>query len=161
MYGYWNEGGSSNIMNMLIYLCNEYFTDTGLVAEPVTTTPPTGCLHPAHKGFFADASEYMAWYRKEGPLRGTQAPIVAVLLYRKHVITRQPYIAQLVQQMEADGLIPIPIFINGVEAHTIVRDQITSAGNPLAQRAQSRCSEGSQAGSHTGSRRTVRDTHGV
>lgn len=28
--------------------------------------------------------------------------------------------------MEAQGLIPIPIFINGVEAHTIVRDLLTS-----------------------------------
>lgn len=28
--------------------------------------------------------------------------------------------------MEADGLQPIPIFINGVEAHTVVRDLLTS-----------------------------------
>ena len=41
-------------------------------------------------------------------------------LYRKHVITEQPYIAQLVSQMEAEGVIPLPIFINGVEAHTVV-----------------------------------------
>jgi magnesium chelatase subunit H len=49
-----------------------------------------------------------------------------VLLYRKHVITRQPYVAQLISQLEAEGIIPVPIFINGVEAHTIVRDQLTS-----------------------------------
>lgn len=29
-------------------------------------------------------------------------------------------------QMEAEGLIPVPVFINGVEAHTVVRDQLTS-----------------------------------
>lgn len=28
--------------------------------------------------------------------------------------------------MEAEGLIPVPVFINGVEAHTVVRDQFTS-----------------------------------
>lgn len=29
--------------------------------------------------------------------------------------------------MEADGLLPIPIFISGVEAHTVVRDLLTSS----------------------------------
>jgi magnesium chelatase subunit H len=36
-------------------------------------------------------------YEKEGPLRGTDAPVVGVLLYRKHVITDQPYIMQLIR----------------------------------------------------------------
>lgn len=36
------------------------------------------------------------------------------------------YITQLVSQLESHGLIPLPIFINGVEAHTVVRDQLTS-----------------------------------
>lgn len=36
-------------------------------------------------------------YEKEGPLRGTGAPVVGVLLYRKHVITDQPYILQLIR----------------------------------------------------------------
>lgn len=54
------------------------------------------------------------------------APVVAVLLYRKHVITEQPYILDLLAAMEKDNIIPVPIFINGVEAHTIVRDYLTS-----------------------------------
>ena len=29
--------------------------------------------------------------------------------------------------MEKDGLFPVPIFINGVEAHTVVRDLLTSS----------------------------------
>lgn len=33
----------------------------------------------------------------------------------------------LVRIMEKDGLIPVPIFINGVEAHTVVRDLLTSS----------------------------------
>jgi magnesium chelatase subunit H len=48
-------------------------------------------------------------------------------LYRKHVITGLRYINDLIIQMEGCGLLPIPIFINGVEAHTIVRDLLTSA----------------------------------
>lgn len=54
------------------------------------------------------------------------APRVALLLYRKHVITNQRYIQDLIRYFEAQGLIPIPVFINGVEAHTIVRDWLTS-----------------------------------
>lgn len=50
---------------------------------------------------------------------------MGILLYRKHVITEQPYIAQLIECMEANGLRPLPIFINGVEAHTVV-----GAGRP-------------------------------
>lgn len=29
--------------------------------------------------------------------------------------------------MEKDGLLPVPIFINGVEGHTVVRDLLTSS----------------------------------
>ncbi len=28
--------------------------------------------------------------------------------------------------MESEGLLPVPVFINGVEAHTVVRDLLTS-----------------------------------
>ncbi|KAF5843564.1 CobN/magnesium chelatase [Dunaliella salina] len=65
-------------------------------------------------------------YAKHGPLRGTDAPVVGVLLYRKHVITEQPYIPQIISIMEQEGHIPVPIFINGVEAHTVVRDMLTT-----------------------------------
>lgn len=46
---------------------------------------------------------------------------MAVLLYRKHVITEQGYIPQLVRCFEGEGVIPVPTFINGIEAHTVVR----------------------------------------
>jgi magnesium chelatase subunit H len=54
-------------------------------------------------------------------------PTVALLLYRKHVITKQPYIPQLIRAFEAAGLVPVPIFINGVEGHVAVRDWLTTA----------------------------------
>jgi len=59
-------------------------------------------------------------------LAPSTAPRVAVLLYRKHVISELRYINDLIEIMESQGIIPIPIFINGVEAHTIVRDLLTS-----------------------------------
>lgn len=81
-----------------------------------------GCLHPAHDGYFSSPAEYMKWYKQHGPLGGDPIhPTVAVLLYRKHVITEQMYIGQLISNMEQQGVRPIPIFINGIEAHTVVR----------------------------------------
>lgn len=80
-----------------------------------------GCLHPDYDGYFGTPTEYLAWYAKLGALRDrADAPTVAVLLYRKHVITQQGYIAQLVRCFEEDGVRPVPIFINGIEAHTVV-----------------------------------------
>ena len=63
----------------------------------------------------------MQWYNQHGTLRGTNAPVAAVLLYRKHIITGQAYVEQLIRCLESQGVLPIPVFINGVEAHTIVR----------------------------------------
>lgn len=48
------------------------------------------------------------------------------------MITQQLYIEQLVRALEGAGLVPVPIFINGVEAHQIVRDQLTSATEQAA-----------------------------
>lgn len=68
------------------------------------------------------------WYRRHGALRDRPAaPVAAVLLYRKHVITGQAYIPQLIRLLEEQGVLPVPIFINGVEAHTVVRDMLTTA----------------------------------
>jgi magnesium chelatase subunit H len=53
-------------------------------------------------------------------------PVVGILLYRKHVITKQTYIPQLIRYFEQAGLIPLPIFINGVEGHVAVRDWLTT-----------------------------------
>ena len=133
-YAYWNQGGLDNVSSMFLNLVKEYFGDPGVEALPVIETPATGCLHPAHDGYFATPAEYAAWYERAGPLAGTGAPRVAVLLYRKHVITKQPYIPQLIAKMEREGLVPVPIFINGVEAHTVVRDLLTSPHEPAEAR---------------------------
>ncbi|MEG4384677.1 MULTISPECIES: magnesium chelatase subunit H [unclassified Microcoleus] len=64
-----------------------------------------------------------------------KSPVVGILLYRKHVITKQPYIPQLIRYFEDAGIVPLPIFINGVEGHVAVRDWMTTAGE-TARRKQ-------------------------
>ena len=66
---------------------------------------------------------------------GGKSPVVGILLYRKHVITKQPYIPQLIRYFEAAGIIPLPIFINGVEGHVAVRDWMTTT-DETARRKQ-------------------------
>ena len=102
-----------------------------LVAEPapIVETPATGCIHPARPGHvFASPAEYLRWYASSGRAARAPAgaPVVAVLLYRKHVVTDQPYLPDLIEELEKGGLVPVPIFINGVEAHTVVRDLLTT-----------------------------------
>lgn len=128
VYSYWNQGGEENVTSMILYILKECFDLPSEPPEPkmLLETPATGCLHPEAQGYFSTPDEYMTWYNSHGPLKGTSSPKAAVLLYRKHVITNQPYINDLISCLEKEGVIPVPIFINGVEAHTIVRDQLTS-----------------------------------
>ncbi|KAL4859226.1 Acyl-coenzyme A oxidase [Chlorella vulgaris] len=136
-YSYWNQGGLDNVVSMFLYIAKECFGLEAGSAKPkeVIETPATGCLHPAYDGYFATPAEYMRWYEREGPVRDPAAPTVGILLYRKHVITEQPYIAQLIECMEQYGLRPLPIFINGVEAHTVVRDSLTTTNEQQLLRA--------------------------
>ena len=40
------------------------------------------------------------------------------------MITEQGYIPQLVRCFEEEGVRPVPIFINGIEAHTVVSHHV-------------------------------------
>ena len=113
-------------------------TGAGPALKPPKETPALGLYHPdielANKPWPETTAEYLCWYdardADSSPFGFTplpaDAPTVAVLLYRKHVITQQPYLADLVRALEASGVKPVPIFINGVEAHTVVRDLLTT-----------------------------------
>jgi magnesium chelatase subunit H len=95
-----------------------------------------GSIHPDTDQIFSTPKQYMRWYertrldnsssKRTSSRAPVGSPVVAILLYRKHVITQQGYIAQMIATFEEQGLIPLPIFINGVEAHTIVRDLLTT-----------------------------------
>jgi magnesium chelatase subunit H len=144
IYGYWNAGGSENVASLFWTLAEKYLgLKVGDIPVPVET-PNMGLLHPDYSGFFESPREYLEWYlhRKDTGTRGrgdagnlsqtfsasstSHSPVVGILLYRKHVITKQPYIPQLIRSFEEAGLIPLPIFINGVEGHVAVRDWMTT-----------------------------------
>ncbi|PLZ93284.1 magnesium chelatase subunit H [Fischerella thermalis] len=143
IYGYWNAGGPENVAALFWTLAEKYLgLKVGDIPPPIET-PNIGLLHPDYQGYFTSPSEYLEWYCKrqgelpdgevgrladgEKPLSQlSHLPVVGILLYRKHVITKQPYINQLIRRFEEAGLIPLPIFINGVEGHVAVRDWMTS-----------------------------------
>jgi len=146
VYGYWNAGGPENVAAMFWHLAKSYLqlspqdlAALTAIPEPVTI-PNMGLVHPDYVGYFESPRAYLEWFRTtktprhEGNTKGA-APVVGILLYRKHVITKQPYIPQLIRHFEAQGLIPVPIFINGVEGHVAVRDWLTTAAEQ-AQRQQ-------------------------
>lgn len=133
IYRYWNAGGTENVAAMLGYLAQSYL---GLAVETipeVQETPNMGLLHPDYAGYFESPQAYLHWYLSQAPFSPEKRlpgeplpPVVGILLYRKHVITQQPYIPQLIRAFEAAGLVPLPIFINGVEGHVAVRDWLTT-----------------------------------
>ncbi|WP_414513345.1 magnesium chelatase subunit H [Nostoc sp. PCC 9305] len=144
IYGYWNAGGSENVASLFWTLAEKYLDLKVGDIPALIETPNIGLLHPDYPGFFESPKAYLEWYEKippsppykgrnisppsQGGLGGSKAtkPVVGILLYRKHVITKQPYIPQLIRSFEKAGLTPLPIFINGVEGHVAVRDLMTT-----------------------------------
>ncbi|MEC4813986.1 MAG: magnesium chelatase subunit H [Scytonema sp. PMC 1069.18] len=137
VYGYWNAGGPENVAALFWTLAEKYLgLKVGDIPAPVET-PNMGLLHPDYPGYFESPRQYLEWYlnragsREQGAGREKltptpHTPVIGILLYRKHVITKQPYIPQLIRRFEEAGLIPLPIFINGVEGHVAVRDWMTT-----------------------------------
>ncbi len=123
IYGYWNAGGSENVASLFWVLAEKYLgLEVGEIALPIET-PNIGLLHPDYLGYFESPKQYLNWYQTR---KLNNLPVIGILLYRKHVITKQPYIAQLIRYFEQAGLTPLPIFINGVEGHVAVRDLMTT-----------------------------------
>ncbi len=156
IYGYWNAGGTDNVCSMFWTLAEKYLDLKVGEIPPPLETPNMGLLHPDYQGYFESPKQYLEWYSQSvgakhlsanllaeskdlsanaSPLSSNQSPVVGILLYRKHVITKQPYIPQLIRYFEQAGLTPLPIFINGVEGHVAVRDWMTTAYE-TAQRKQ-------------------------
>jgi len=127
IYGYWNAGGTENVASMCWTLGEKYLGLTvGDIPQPIET-PNMGLLHPDYQGYFTSPQNYWEWYMNHVRVNSrSPLPVIGILLYRKHVITKQPYIPQLIKHFESQGLIPLPIFINGVEGHVAVRDWMTT-----------------------------------
>ncbi|MEH1916548.1 magnesium chelatase subunit H [Nostoc sp.] len=127
IYGYWNAGGSENVASLFWTLAEKYLNLKVGDIPPLIETPNIGLLHPDYQGFFESPREYLEWYKTHcRDAIHRISPVIGILLYRKHVITKQPYIPQLIRSFEKAGLTPLPIFINGVEGHVAVRDLMTT-----------------------------------
>ncbi|MEH2086503.1 magnesium chelatase subunit H [Nostoc sp.] len=132
IYGYWNAGGSENVASLFWTLAEKYLGLKVGDIPPLVETPNIGLLHPDYPGFFESPREYLEWHKthcRDAMNRvfpNSVSPVIGILLYRKHVITKQPYIPQLIRSFEKAGLTPLPIFINGVEGHVAVRDLMTT-----------------------------------
>ncbi|MEG4350958.1 magnesium chelatase subunit H [Microcoleus sp. LAD1_D3] len=154
IYGYWNAGGADNVVSMFWIIAEKYLGLKVAEIPPPVETPNMGLLHPDYNGYFESPRQYLDWYlgnhigRSGQDARSTKfgtngfpnsnevkSPVVGILLYRKHVITKQPYIPQLIRYFEDAGIVPLPIFINGVEGHVAVRDWMTTA-DETARRKQ-------------------------
>lgn len=154
IYGYWNAGGADNVVSMFWIIAEKYLGLKVAEIPPPMETPNMGLLHPDYNGYFESPRQYLDWYLSHQSARGGQdarsrkfgtnwlpnsypvkSPVVGILLYRKHVITKQPYIPQLIRYFEDAGIVPLPIFINGVEGHVAVRDWMTTA-DETARRKQ-------------------------
>lgn len=123
IYGYWNAGGTENVAALFCTIAQKYLGLTvGEIADPIET-PNIGLLHPEYDGYFESPKQYLDWYRQRF---NSDHPTVGIMLYRKHVITNQQYIPKLIKAFEKANLIPVPIFINGVEGHVAVRDLMTT-----------------------------------
>jgi magnesium chelatase subunit H len=127
IYGYWNAGGAENFAALCWTIAEKYLGLFVGEIPPALETPNMGLLHPEAPGYFTSPRDYLHWYRQKAKFSLDQFPVVGILLYRKHVITQQPYIPQLIRAFEEAGLTPLPIFINGVEGHVAVRDWMTTA----------------------------------
>lgn len=143
VYSYWNGGGTDNVVSMMEYITTEVLQrpkqdKNGNVLETniqqVVQIPNIGLVHPQRPDyFFEHPAEYVAWYEKTYPERKSWNK-VALLLYRKHVVSNLSYIPKLIEYFEEAQIIPVPVFITGVEAHIIVRDYLTSETKERARK---------------------------
>lgn len=100
---------------MFLTLGDRYLLPPGTApaAGEIRETPTLGLFHPAAGRYFSTPKEYLGWYEREQERAAAAAgeddvgrahrvapagsPRVAVLLYRKHVVTKQGYISQMIR----------------------------------------------------------------
>lgn len=129
VYSYWNQGSVPNVVSMLYYIIDTFGLAASTaeipVAQSLIEAPDSAFYHPKlfeTDGYVESARQYVLWYERNHAWVTADTPRVGLLLYRKHVLSDQSYICNLITLMETEGIMPIPIFITGVEAHVIVRD---------------------------------------
>jgi magnesium chelatase subunit H len=119
VYSYWNQGTVQNIVSMLNYIIDTFDLSSvskASVANKLVEAPNTAFYHPdlfEKRGYVEIGNEYIKWYKEMHSWVTKDTPRVGLLLYRKHVLSEQPYIGNLIKLMETQGIMPIPVFITG------------------------------------------------
>lgn len=125
---YWNQPDVYNLTQMVRLILRDCLGQN-LDVAPVRMIPMMGCFHPATDEFFPNPDAYLKWYRKfrNQKKRSTlppDAPLVALLAFRKHIVQRQQYVADLIEALEAQGMAVLPIVVSGIEMHVAVREWV-------------------------------------
>lgn len=129
---YWNQPDPYNLTQMVKLILRDCL-GRKLDVAPVRMIPMMGCFHPETDELFANPDAYLKWYRKwrtskrpptNGKTRGADAPLVALIAFRKHVIQRQKYLVDLIASLEGQGLAVMPIVVSGIEMHVAIREWV-------------------------------------
>jgi magnesium chelatase subunit H len=118
VYAFWTESGVENIVSMLKIMVKDLELDPSASSSDehvdipiadisLVETPPLGLFHPLLKEsgiVMSSPKKYVEWYTQKHPWVTDQTPRVGVLLYRKHVISEQGYLGNLINLMENEGL---------------------------------------------------------
>lgn len=126
-FQYWLGGSAENLENFLLMLADKYVLkgdraynrESFAYKEPVVY-PDMGIWHPLAPKMFEDARDYLNWYNNRqdisGDLKDPLAPCVGLVLQRTHLVTGDDahYVA-MVQELEALGARPLPVFAGGLD----------------------------------------------
>ncbi len=125
---YWNNRNVANTAAMFKLIMREYCGMPKLqVAAPVEL-PGMGFAHPDAPKYFAKADEYQQWEQQRRKAQGKQAKVaqplgtVALLSFRSHILGGTHYHDDVVRALEGAGLRVLPIFVQGIESHVVVRE---------------------------------------
>ncbi|MFQ3661524.1 MAG: DUF3479 domain-containing protein, partial [Chloroflexaceae bacterium] len=129
---YWNNRNVANTANMFKLILREYCGLAKLQVSPAVELPGMGFAHPDAPRYFGKPEEYLRWEKDRARARGKgagapAAPLgtVAVLSFRAHILGGTHYHADLVRALESAGLRVLPIFVQGIESHIVVREWLS------------------------------------
>ena len=126
---YWGNRNAANTASMFKLILREYGGLPRLQVPAPVELPSMGFAHPDAPKYFGKPEEYLHWEQGRHKARGKAAPrplgTVAVLSFRSHIIGGTTYHDDVVRALEAAGLRVLPIFVQGIESHIVVREWLT------------------------------------
>ncbi|CAA6668965.1 unnamed protein product [Spirodela intermedia] len=120
---FWLGGSPENLQNFLKMISGAYvpaLKGTKVPYDDPVLFLDSGIWHPLAPTMYGDVKEYLNWYGTrrdvDEKLRGTNAPIIGLILQRSHIVTGDDshYVA-VIMELEARGAKVIPIFAGGLD----------------------------------------------